>query len=127
MCLTVIKGVAKMREHLYYTYIASTRQALYGHTPFFAGDPRFMCRSIKPLFNFDPPATNDEIHAASLQFVRKLSGMTRPSSANEATFERAVDEIAEVATQLMRSLQTNAPPKDREIEAERARARSAQR
>ncbi len=86
-----------------------------------------MCRSIKPLFNFDPPATEDEIRAASLQFVRKLSGMTKPSSANQTAFDEAVDEIAGVASRLMASLQTTATPKNREIEAERARARSASR
>lgn len=86
-----------------------------------------MCRSIKPLFNYEPPATDDEIRAASLQFVRKLSGMTGPSSANEAAFERAVDDIATAATRLLETLRTSATPKNREIEAERARARSAAR
>lgn len=86
-----------------------------------------MCRSIKPLFNFDPPATEDEIRAASLQFVRKLSGMNRPSTGNQIAFDEAVDEIALAASKLLASLQTNATPKNREIEAERARARSASR
>jgi hypothetical protein len=86
-----------------------------------------MCRSIKPLFNFDPPATNEEVRAASLQFVRKLSGMTKPSSSNQEAFDRAVDEISLAATRLLASLETNAPPKNREREAERARARSAAR
>ena len=86
-----------------------------------------MCRNIRPLFNFDPPATNDEVRAASLQFVRKLSGFTHPSKANEAAFERAIDEIASVARRLVDSLETNAPPKNREIEAAKARARSAER
>ena len=86
-----------------------------------------MCRSIKPLFNFDPPATDDEIRAASLQFVRKLSGMTRPSIVNEAPFDRAVDDIEAVIGRLLTELQTTATPKNREIEAERARARSAAR
>lgn len=86
-----------------------------------------MCRNIKPLFNFEPPATEDEIHAASLQFVRKISGFTKPSKANEAAFLAAVDEIAAIAHQLLDTLETNAPPKDRAEEADKARARAAQR
>ncbi len=86
-----------------------------------------MCRSIKPLFNFDPPATDEEIRAASLQFVRKLSGMTKPSAVNQLAFDAAVDQIAIATTQLLETLETNAPSKNREIEAERARARSAAR
>lgn len=86
-----------------------------------------MCRNIKPLFNFDPPATEDEIRAASLQFVRKLSGFNTPSKANEAAFFAAVDEIAAAAGHLLSALATNAPPKDRDEEAAKARARSAQR
>jgi hypothetical protein len=86
-----------------------------------------MCRNIKTLFNFEPPVTEDEIRAASLQFVRKLSGFNKPSKANEAAFERAIDEVAVAANALLHSLVTNAEPRDREIEAERARARSAER
>ena len=86
-----------------------------------------MCRNIRTLFNFDPPATDEEIRAASLQFVRKLSGFTRPSKANEAAFDRAVEETADVARRLIDSLVTTAEPRDREIEAERARARTAAR
>ena len=86
-----------------------------------------MCRSIKTLFNFDPPATDDEVRAASLQFVRKLSGFTRPSKANEAVFEQAVDEVTAVARRLMDSLVTQAPPRDRETEAAKARERVARR
>ena len=86
-----------------------------------------MCRNIKPLFNFEPAVTDDEIHAASLQFVRKLTGFNKPSKANEAAFDAAVDEIAAAASKLLGSLETNSPPKDRDIEAARARARSAQR
>jgi hypothetical protein len=86
-----------------------------------------MCRNIKTLFNFDPPATDEEIRAASLQFVRKLSGSTRPSKANEAAFERAVDGTVRVARQLIDSLVTNATPRNREVEAARARARAAKR
>ena len=86
-----------------------------------------MCRNIKTLFNFEPPATDEEIRAASLQFVRKLSGFTKPSRANEAAFDRAVDEVAHVARRLIDSLVTTADPRDREIEAERARARTAAR
>jgi hypothetical protein len=86
-----------------------------------------MCRNIRPLFNFEPPATDDEVRAASLQFVRKLSGFQKPSKANEAAFNAAVDRIAAAAADLLASLETNAPPKDREEEAAKARARSAQR
>ncbi len=86
-----------------------------------------MCRNIKTLFNFEPPVTDDEIHAASLQFVRKLSGFNKPSQANEAAFLAAVEEVAAVSKRLLDSLETNAPPKNREEEAAKARARSAQR
>ena len=86
-----------------------------------------MCRNIKTLFNFDPPVTDEEIRAASLQFVRKLSGFTKPSKANEAAFERAIDDTARVARELLQAMVTSAPPRDREIEAARAKERSAQR
>jgi hypothetical protein len=86
-----------------------------------------MCRSIKTLFNFEPPASDDEVHGASLQFVRKLSGFTKPSKANEQAFERAVEEISAAARRLLDSLVTSATPRDREVEAERARARAAER
>lgn len=86
-----------------------------------------MCRNIKTLFNFEPPANGDEIRASALQFVRKLSGFTNPSRANEEAFNRAVDEVASAAHRLLHSLETSAPPKDREIEAEKARARSRER
>jgi hypothetical protein len=86
-----------------------------------------MCRNIKTLFNFEPPVTDDEIRAASLQFVRKLAGFSKPSKANEAAFRDAVDETADVARRLLRSLVTTAPPRDRELEAARARARAATR
>ncbi|MBM4382004.1 MAG: DUF2277 domain-containing protein [Deltaproteobacteria bacterium] len=86
-----------------------------------------MCRNIRTLFNFEPPVTHDEIHAASLQFVRKLSGMNKPSRANAAAFERAVEQTAHVAHELLHALETTAPPRDREIEAQRARERSAAR
>ena len=86
-----------------------------------------MCRNIKTLHNFDPPATQDEIRASSLQFVRKLSGFARPSRANEAAFNRAVDQVTEVVHELLATLVTNAPPRDREIEAAKAKARSAER
>ncbi len=86
-----------------------------------------MCRSIKTLFNFEPPATEQEIRAASLQFVRKLSGFSVPSKANEAAFNQAVDEVARVATALLDSLTTTAQPRDREVEAQKARERSAAR
>ena len=86
-----------------------------------------MCRNIKTLFNFDPPATDDEIQASSLQFVRKLSGFTKPSQANEAAFELAVENVANVARELIDSLVTNAPVKNREVEAEKARERTAAR
>ncbi len=86
-----------------------------------------MCRNIKTLFNFEPPATELEIRDASLQFVRKLSGFTRPSQANEVAFDRAVEEVAQAARVLISSLVTNTPPRDREVEAEKAKARSAER
>jgi hypothetical protein len=86
-----------------------------------------MCRNIHTLYNYEPPATNEEIHDASLQYVRKVSGFTKPSRANEAAFARAVDEIAGATTRLLEQLVTSAAPKDREVEAERARARAAKR
>ena len=86
-----------------------------------------MCRNIRTLFNFDPPATDEEIEAASLQFVRKLSGYNKPSKANEAAFNRAVEEVAAIARDLLTSLVTSSEPRDREVEAERARARAAER
>lgn len=86
-----------------------------------------MCRNIRTLFNFDPPATHDEIRAASIQFVRKLSGFTAPSKANQAAFDRAVDDVAAVARTLIDSLVTNAEPRNREDEAAKARARNAAR
>ena len=86
-----------------------------------------MCRNIKVLHNFKPPATEEEIRASSLQFVRKLSGFTKPSKTNEAAFNHAVDQVAQAARELLDSLVTNAPPRDREVEAAKARARSAER
>jgi hypothetical protein len=86
-----------------------------------------MCRNIKMLFNFEPPVTEDEVRAASLQYVRKISGLNKPSKANEAAFLAAVDEVASVSMRLLRSLETNAAPKNREEEAAKAKARSAAR
>jgi len=86
-----------------------------------------MCRNIKTLFNFDPPVTPEEIRAASLQFVRKITGFNKPSQANEASFLAAVDEVAAAATRVLRSLETTAPPKNREEEAAKAKARAALR
>ena len=86
-----------------------------------------MCRNIRTLANFDPPATQDEIRASALQFVRKLSGSNRPSRVNEDAFNRAVDEVAAAAERLIRSLQTNAPPRDRDVEREKLRAQSRRR
>jgi hypothetical protein len=86
-----------------------------------------MCRNIRTLFNFDPPVTDDEVRAASLQFVRKLSGFTKPSKSNEAVFHRAVEQTAAVARELLDSLVTNAPPRDRDAEAAKARAKAAVR
>ncbi len=86
-----------------------------------------MCRNIKTLFNFEPPATDEEVRASALQFVRKLSGFTHPSRANEAAFERAVDEVSVVAHRLLESLATHSPPRDREIEAAKARERAKER
>ena len=89
--------------------------------------PGFMCRNIRTLHNFDPPATNDEVHAAALQYVRKVSGTTKPSAANQAAFDHAVAEVAHITRHLLEDLVTTAPAKDREIEAAKARARAAQR
>lgn len=86
-----------------------------------------MCRNIKTLFNFEPPATSDEVRASALQFVRKLSGFNKPSKANEAAFDLAVDRVATVAEEMLATLVTNADPRDRTVEAEKARERSAQR
>ncbi|MGH2582647.1 MAG: DUF2277 domain-containing protein [Anaerolineales bacterium] len=86
-----------------------------------------MCRNIKPLFNFEPPATDEEVRAASLQFVRKISGFTKPSKANEEAFNKAIDEIAAVSGVLLDSLVTQAPPRDRDVIAERARLRAMKR
>jgi hypothetical protein len=86
-----------------------------------------MCRNIKTLHNFKPPATDDEVRASALQFVRKLSGFTRPSKANELAFSRAVDNVARAAHELLGSLVTNAPPRDRDVEASKARVRAADR
>jgi hypothetical protein len=86
-----------------------------------------MCRNIKTLFNFEPPATEDEIRASALQFVRKLSGFNKPSRENTAAFERAVDEVSDVARKLLTALHTHAPARDREVEAEKARERSRER
>ena len=86
-----------------------------------------MCRNIKNLYNFKPPATEEEIRASSLQFVRKLSGFNKPSKVNEAAFNRAVDQVAQVAHELLDSLVTTAPPRDREVETAKARARAAER
>jgi hypothetical protein len=91
------------------------------------GDITTMCRNIRPLFNFAPPATDDEIRAAAIQYVRKISGFTKPSQANQAAFDAAVDEIARVSADLIAALETAAPPRDREIEAAKARERSRQR
>ena len=86
-----------------------------------------MCRNIKPLFNFEPPATDEEIRAAALQFVRKISGFTKPSKANEAAFEQAINDVAAVSTALLGTLVTQAPPRDRDVLAQRAMARAAKR
>jgi hypothetical protein len=86
-----------------------------------------MCRNIRTLYNFEPPANEDEVRAAALQYVRKISGFTRPSQANAEAFERAVEQVAEISRELLAELTTNAPPKDREVEAEKARARAAER
>jgi hypothetical protein len=91
------------------------------------GRPRRMCRNIKPLFNFSPPATEEEVRAAAVQYVRKVSGFTKPSQANEAAFNGAVDEIAAATAHLLNELATSSTPKSREVEAARAKARSQQR
>jgi hypothetical protein len=86
-----------------------------------------MCRNIRQLHNFDPPATDEEVRASAIQFVRKVGGFTKPSKANEAAFDRAVDEVTAVTTRYLATLVTNAPPKNREVEAAKAKARSAER
>jgi len=86
-----------------------------------------MCRNIKTLFNFEPPATEEEIHASALQFVRKVSGFNKPSQANAAAFDRAIDEVSQAARKLLTSLHTSAPARDRALEAEKARARARER
>jgi len=86
-----------------------------------------MCRNIRTLYNFEPPATNDEVRAAALQYVRKISGFTKPSAANQEAFDRAVEQVAHISQHLLADLVTNAPPKDREVEAAKAKARAAQR
>jgi len=86
-----------------------------------------MCRNIRTLYNFEPPATEEEVHSAALQYVRKISGSSKPSKANEEAFARAVDEVAAASSRLMAALVTSAPPKDREVEAARARERARQR
>jgi hypothetical protein len=86
-----------------------------------------MCRNIRSLYNFEPPATDEEVRAAALQYVRKVSGFTKPSKANSEAFEQAVDAVAEVSARLLEQLVTSAPPKDREVEAAKARARAEQR
>lgn len=86
-----------------------------------------MCRNIRTLYNFEPPTTDEEVHDAALQYVRKISGFTKPSQANEAAFQRAVEEVAEASARLLGQLITTAPPKDREVEAAKRRERSAQR
>lgn len=86
-----------------------------------------MCRNIRPLFNFDPPATHDEVRASALQYVRKVSGFTKPSQANQEAFDQAVDRVAVATRELLASLVTSAPAKDRAVEAEKARARAAKR
>lgn len=94
---------------------------------FETGDPAFMCRNIKMLFNFEPPVTESEVRAAALQFVRKVSGYNKPSAANELAFNKAVDEIAASSATLLRSLHTHTPPRNRDDEAAKARSRSAAR
>ena len=91
------------------------------------GEEEHMCRNIKPLFNFEPPVNDEEVRAAALQYVRKISGFNKPSKANEVAFYAAVDEIAAVSSRLLASLETNAPPRNREVEAAKARARAARR
>jgi hypothetical protein len=86
-----------------------------------------MCRNIRTLYNFEPAATDEEVQAAALQYVRKISGFTKPSAANAEAFDRAVDEVAEISARLLRELTTKAPPKDREVEAAKAKARAAER
>jgi hypothetical protein len=112
-------SVFSLRQ-LWQTYIFMSREI-------FLGEVATMCRNIKTLFNFDPPVNEEEIHAASLQFVRKITGFNKPSKANEAAFLAAIDEVAAVSSRLLHSLETTAPPKNREEEAAKAKARAAER
>jgi hypothetical protein len=115
-------------EHLCYTYtVGGEIGDNETQDRFDGGRPRRMCRNIKPLFNFSPPATEDEVRAAALQYVRKVSGFSKPSQVNEAAFNTAVNDIATVTMTLLDALETSATPRDREVEAARAKARSLQR
>jgi hypothetical protein len=111
-------GAKKLRVEAEWRAVSNITRYLIGHS---------MCRNIKTLFNFDPPVTEDEVRAASLQFVRKISGFNKPSKANEPVFLAAIEEVAGISMRLLRALETTAPPKNREEEAARAKARAAER
>ena len=113
-----VSAAAPDRPHLHRLVPNSPPPALYSWR---------MCRNIRTLYNFDPPATDEEVRASAIQYVRKISGFNKPSRANAEAFERAIDAVAAASAQLLRELETSAPPKDREIEAAKARARAAQR
>lgn len=115
-----------MKEHLICTFTPHILHRVTGRKGT-TGKERDMCRSIQPLFNFEPPASDDDVHAAARQYVRKISGFTKPSRANEAAFEAAVAEITLASRRLLASLSATAPPKNRDVEAARARARALQR
>jgi hypothetical protein len=110
-----------------FAYIRNQRKPTRAREAPRVAQERSMCRNIRTLFNFEPPATEDEIRASALQFVRKLSGFTNPSKVNEAAFHRAVEEVSETALRLLSSLETTRPPRDREVEAMKARARARER
>jgi hypothetical protein len=110
-----------------FAYIRNHRKPTRARDATRVAQERSMCRNIRTLFNFEPPATEDEIRASALQFVRKLSGFTQPSKANEAAFHRAVEEVSDAAHRLLSALETTLPPRDREVEAMKARARARER
>jgi hypothetical protein len=118
------RAYGKQARRLFYDKIGSEPAARHPASQSFAKGEIKMCRNIKTLFNFEPPATDDEINASALQFVRKLSGFNKPSQANEAAFDRAVEEVTAAAHRLLASLHTHAPARDRAIEAEKAKERS---
>jgi hypothetical protein len=127
LAIAITHSLARRRNIRCHLMAYSTKNTPARHWRGGMVDEALMCRNIKTLYNFAPPATQDEIRASSLQFVRKLSGFARPSRQNEQAFNRAVDQVTEVVHELLATLVTNAPPRDREVEAAKAKARSAER